>query len=321
MAESQYSFSLTTFSPSGKLVQIEYALNAVAAGATSLGIKARAVLDLSRDDAPERWHACGAILFILRGAGQERGCDSHGEKASQRAHRRVHGAENLAAHTAHRVGLLGDGARLARTDIKGTPIFLSCLASPSAAPRLWTTQTATVPGAQVDASVLPRLPRHHSSVAAGAGDRHRHAGVHAVRARATPGRLSRPRAPPACADRGAGLTPCSGVRPFGVSLLVAGFDDQGPQLFQVDPSGAYYAWKASAIGKNMTNAKTFLEKRYADEMELEARRAVASARAGRARLRAARLLRLESSDFSVSFTDTVSIMPRGRTPSTLRFLR
>lgn len=36
----QYSFSLTTFSPSGKLVQIEYALNAVNAGSTSLGIKA-----------------------------------------------------------------------------------------------------------------------------------------------------------------------------------------------------------------------------------------------------------------------------------------
>lgn len=36
----QYSFSLTTFSPSGKLVQIEYALAAVNAGATSLGIKA-----------------------------------------------------------------------------------------------------------------------------------------------------------------------------------------------------------------------------------------------------------------------------------------
>jgi len=59
------------------------------------------------------------------------------------------------------------------------------------------------------------------------------------------------------------------VRPFGVSLLVAGFDDAGPQLYQVDPSGAYFAWKASAIGKNMTNAKTFLEKRYSDEMELE----------------------------------------------------
>jgi hypothetical protein len=39
--ESGYGFSLTTFSPSGKLVQIEYALNAVAAGATSIGIKGR----------------------------------------------------------------------------------------------------------------------------------------------------------------------------------------------------------------------------------------------------------------------------------------
>ena len=37
--DSEYSFSLTTFSPSGKLVQIEYALNAVAAGSTSLAIK------------------------------------------------------------------------------------------------------------------------------------------------------------------------------------------------------------------------------------------------------------------------------------------
>jgi len=60
-----------------------------------------------------------------------------------------------------------------------------------------------------------------------------------------------------------------GVRPFGVSLMMAGFDDNGPQLYQVDPSGTYFAWKASAIGKNMQNAKTFLEKRYAEDLELE----------------------------------------------------
>ena len=36
----RYSFSLTTFSPTGKLVQIEYALAAVQAGSTSVGIKA-----------------------------------------------------------------------------------------------------------------------------------------------------------------------------------------------------------------------------------------------------------------------------------------
>lgn len=54
----------------------------------------------------------------------------------------------------------------------------------------------------------------------------------------------------------------SGVRPFGVSLLIAGFDKvTGPALYQVDPSGSFFAWKATAIGKDMINAKTFLEKR------------------------------------------------------------
>ena len=61
------------------------------------------------------------------------------------------------------------------------------------------------------------------------------------------------------------FTQRGGVRPMGVSLLVAGYDAQGPQLYQVDPSGSYFAWKASAIGKHMVNAKTFLEKRYNDE--------------------------------------------------------
>lgn len=65
-----------------------------------------------------------------------------------------------------------------------------------------------------------------------------------------------------CAESG-------GVRPFGVSLMMAGYDENGPQLYQVDPSGAYFAWKASAIGKNMSNAKAFLEKRYSEEMEIE----------------------------------------------------
>ena len=60
------------------------------------------------------------------------------------------------------------------------------------------------------------------------------------------------------------LAESGGVRPFGVSLLMAGCDDHGPQLYQIDPSGSYFAWKASAIGKNMTNAKTFLEKRYSE---------------------------------------------------------
>ena len=45
MASERYSFSLTTFSPSGKLVQIEYALQAVASGAPSVGIKVKTFID------------------------------------------------------------------------------------------------------------------------------------------------------------------------------------------------------------------------------------------------------------------------------------
>jgi 20S proteasome subunit alpha 2 len=54
-----------------------------------------------------------------------------------------------------------------------------------------------------------------------------------------------------------------------MSMLMAGIDSTGPHLFQVDPSGAYFEWKAAAIGRNMENAKTFLEKRYAEDIELE----------------------------------------------------
>lgn len=61
-----------------------------------------------------------------------------------------------------------------------------------------------------------------------------------------------------------------GVRPFGVSLLVAGLDSDGsPGLYQVDPSGAYFGWKATAIGKNYISAKNFLEKRWTADLELE----------------------------------------------------
>lgn len=64
-------------------------------------------------------------------------------------------------------------------------------------------------------------------------------------------------------------TQSGGVRPFGVSCLVAGYDEDGPQLFQVDPSGSSFGWKATAIGKNYVNAKNFLERRYNEDMELD----------------------------------------------------
>lgn len=48
-----------------------------------------------------------------------------------------------------------------------------------------------------------------------------------------------------------GYTQYGGLRPFGVSLLYAGWDAQNKyQLYQSDPSGNYGGWKATAIGAN-----------------------------------------------------------------------
>jgi len=62
-------------------------------------------------------------------------------------------------------------------------------------------------------------------------------------------------------------TQSGGVRPFGISTLIIGFDADGtPRLFQTDPSGTYSAWKANATGRSGKTVKEFLEKEYTDEI-------------------------------------------------------
>ncbi len=64
-------------------------------------------------------------------------------------------------------------------------------------------------------------------------------------------------------------TQSGGVRPFGISTLLVGFDADGqPRLFQTDPSGTYSAWRANATGRNAKSVREFLEKNYtaADEL-------------------------------------------------------
>ncbi|KAK8107783.1 uncharacterized protein PG998_009796 [Apiospora kogelbergensis] len=184
----RYSFSLTTFSPSGKLVQIEYALNAVNQGVTALGIKEEIVFPLA------------------------------------------------------------DPASLSKISL-----------------------------------VTPNIGMVYS----GMGPDYR---VLVDKARKDVARVMQE------------ATQSGGVRPYGVSLLIAGWDEGilpdeqkevegesedmdgekkkstgktggtlkgGPMLYQVDPSGSYFPWKATAIGKSATSAKTFLEKRYTEGLELE----------------------------------------------------
>ena len=63
-------------------------------------------------------------------------------------------------------------------------------------------------------------------------------------------------------------TQFAGVRPFGVALLIAGVDVTGPRLFSTHPSGAYWEWQATAIGRGAQRVNEILEKEYKRELSL-----------------------------------------------------
>merc|ERR1711991_1282561 len=54
-----------------------------------------------------------------------------------------------------------------------------------------------------------------------------------------------------------------GARPFGIAILLAGFDSDGKgSLWLSDPSGTYSSWKAYATGRNSKTVNEWLEKNY-----------------------------------------------------------
>lgn len=183
----RYSFSLTTFSPNGKLIQIEYALQAVNSGVTSVGIKAQN----------------GVVL-----ATEKKLTSPLAEKdINTKISRITPDIGMVYAGMGPDFRVLVDKARkLAHTNYK--QIYQE------------------YPPTRIVVKDIARTVQE--------------------------------------------ATQAGGIRPYGVSLLVAGYDEtHGFGLYQIDPSGSYYPWKATAIGKGSTSAKTFLEKRWNEELELE----------------------------------------------------
>ncbi|KAH9816782.1 nucleophile aminohydrolase [Melampsora americana] len=66
-------------------------------------------------------------------------------------------------------------------------------------------------------------------------------------------------------------TQSGGVRPFGISTLIIGFDphETAPKLYSTEPSGVFSLWKANAIGRSSKTVKEFLEKHWAEDLSTE----------------------------------------------------
>lgn len=64
-------------------------------------------------------------------------------------------------------------------------------------------------------------------------------------------------------------TQSGGIRPFGISLLIAGVSDDECKLYETDPSGALVEYKATAIGLGRDKALDMFEEKYNDDLSLE----------------------------------------------------
>ncbi|MGV7225804.1 MAG: archaeal proteasome endopeptidase complex subunit alpha [Nitrosopumilus sp.] len=71
------------------------------------------------------------------------------------------------------------------------------------------------------------------------------------------------------ADQAHQFTQYGGVRPNGVSMIIAGIDQKGESIYVTDPSGTYVQFSAIAIGAGSDDVNAFLEKHYKDDLSLD----------------------------------------------------
>ncbi|MDP3639983.1 MAG: proteasome subunit alpha, partial [Nanoarchaeota archaeon] len=65
-------------------------------------------------------------------------------------------------------------------------------------------------------------------------------------------------------------TQSGGLRPFGVSLLVGGVDEDGEvRLFLTEPYGLYFQYRAAVVGDGEAEIEAMLNKRYKSTMSVD----------------------------------------------------
>lgn len=64
-------------------------------------------------------------------------------------------------------------------------------------------------------------------------------------------------------------TQSGGLRPFGVSVIFAGIDEDGPKVFETDPTGIFFQFKATVIGEGELEIEEILSKAYSEKMTVE----------------------------------------------------
>jgi len=65
-------------------------------------------------------------------------------------------------------------------------------------------------------------------------------------------------------------TQSAGLRPFGVSLLVAGVEEDGIiKLFLTEPYGLYFQYQAAVIGEGESEIEPILQKKYKPNMSVD----------------------------------------------------
>ncbi|KAL7749612.1 Proteasome subunit alpha type-6 [Sorochytrium milnesiophthora] len=178
MFRNQYDSDISTFSPQGRLHQIEYALEAVKQGSAAVGVKSESHV----------------VLLALKRQG--------GELASYQ--KKLIKIDN---HMGVAIAGLTSDARVLSTYMRN-----ECMRHKMVFARPVPTQRV----------------------------------VHSV------------------SDKAQINTQRYGSRPYGVGLLVAGYDETGTHLYECSPSGNAFEYVAQSIGSRSQSARTYLEKKFED---------------------------------------------------------